>query len=390
MKTREFATCFLFTKHLDADGCLSIRFNADGEEDAPLKKRNASEILDLQVEAKTIVVLPSILASLHRLALPWLGERKSREAIPFALEETVAQPFSEVHFAFDKAHYVDGQYLIVAIDTQRLSTVIGLLEELGLDFDAMTLDWFALHTNEVLVAQDYVLLSLTDFKGTLSPVLAQRHLIQENQRLIGHRFDDSAIEVQSAALTSISGLFDSFVAQRLLSRPFINLCQGDFRHYTDRETHSRWYSVCGTLLFVWFLSILGTNALMLHRLKTEEAGIHQQIMTVYQAFFPNASANEEHPRLKVEQFLREEESGRKGDVWYILGPLVKSIEQIDGVDVKQWVYQNRMITLNILAKNFMTLEQFENSLKKQNIIVKQTHAAAAEKGLVTATLELHS
>ena len=144
MKTRELSTCFLFAKHLDADGCLSIRLNTFGEEEAPLQKRTAAELLMLQENARTIVVLPTASASLHVLTLPWLSERKAREAIPFALEEVIAQPVSEVHFAFDKAHYSNGQYLVVAIDAAFLSQCIGLLDELDIDFDVLTLDWFAL------------------------------------------------------------------------------------------------------------------------------------------------------------------------------------------------------------------------------------------------------
>ena len=99
------ATCVLFIENLDAEGCFCLRLDALDEVDAPLQKRSPDDIRVIQENARTIVVIPTAAAGLHVFNLPWLGERKAREAIPYALEEQVAQPVTELHFAFDKAHY---------------------------------------------------------------------------------------------------------------------------------------------------------------------------------------------------------------------------------------------------------------------------------------------
>ncbi len=156
----------------------------------------------LQENARTIVVLPTASASLHVLTLPWLSERKAREAIPFALEEVIAQPVSEVHFAFDKAHYSNGQYLVVAIDAAFLSQCIGLLDELDIDFDVLTLDWFALKTGEVFVAEDRVLMAMNTFKGALSVNLAQRYLNQSEELFHGFLFENSMLKIDTPQWTT--------------------------------------------------------------------------------------------------------------------------------------------------------------------------------------------
>ncbi len=389
MKARKLSTFFLFAKHLDADGCLCLRLNAAGEEEASLLKRSATEIVALQEDARTIVVLPSSSASLHTLTLPWLGERKAREAIPFALEEMIAQPLTEVHFAFDKAHYNHGQYLVVAIDNQLLSQCIGLLNELNIDFDILTLDWFALKPREVFVAEDRVLVAMDAFKGALSPDLAQIYLSEMSEVFHGFLFADSAIEVHSSQFVSTQGTFDSFVAKRLASGSFMNLCQGDFRHNTHQETSARWYYASAALLGVWLLSILGTNGLILHKLKFEDAGIQRQIASVYHVFFPHAT-EVISPRFRIEQALKDEATGKKGDVWYVLGPLVKAVDDTDGLKVEQWFYQNKIISVHLSAKNFAVLETFEKHLEKMNIKVKQRSAGTAEKAQITAVLELEA
>lgn len=389
MKTRVLSTCFLFANHLDADGCLSLRLNAQGEEEFPLAKRTASEIAQLQVQARTVVVLPTASASLHLLTLPWLSERKAREAIPFALEEMIAQPVAEVHFAFDKAHYTKGQYLVVAIDAALLSQCIGLLDELNIDFDALTLDWFALKPGEVFIGEGGFLIAADDFKGALSPALAHRYLNTSQSSFRGFLFNNSLAQVDAPEWVKTKENMECFVAKRLISASFINLCQGDFRHHTHRETNSRWYGLSAALFGVWLVSILSTNALVLHKLKVEDALAQEEIAGIYRLFFPEAR-EVISPRFRVEQALKDQAGGKKGDVWSILGPVVKAVDDIEGVRIQQWFYQNQMMTLHLVAKNFAALEAFEKYLNKLQIKVKQSSAGSAEKSEVTAVLELRA
>ena len=104
------ATCFLFAQHFNDESCLSLRLNEQGQLDAPLERRTVDALKALQVKARTMVVLPTESSSLHQVELPWLAERKAREALPYALEEQVAQQLTSVHVAFDKPHYKNNQY----------------------------------------------------------------------------------------------------------------------------------------------------------------------------------------------------------------------------------------------------------------------------------------
>ena len=110
------ATCFLFAQHFTDESCLSLRIDDLGQLEAPLERRSLDAIRALQVKANTIVVLPTDNSSLHYVELPWLGESKARAALPYALEEQVAQHVVTLHVAFDQQHYQNKQYLVVVID----------------------------------------------------------------------------------------------------------------------------------------------------------------------------------------------------------------------------------------------------------------------------------
>src|SRR5580692_5459631 len=97
--------CFLFTKHLDDNGCFCLKISQEGELIAPPNQCTFTEIKTLQKECNTLVIETTTSASILDLELPWLPERKARIAIPYALEDKVAQSVEELHFAFDKLRY---------------------------------------------------------------------------------------------------------------------------------------------------------------------------------------------------------------------------------------------------------------------------------------------
>ena len=379
------ATCFLFIEHLDAEGCFCLRLDALDEVDAPLQKRSPDDIRVIQENARTIVVIPTAAAGLHVFNLPWLGERKAREAIPYALEEQVAQPVTELHFAFDKAHYQQGSYLIAVIDKQRLLDWMGLLDELELDFDQATLDWFALAPGEVCVKETSVLIHHDEFKGALSPELAQSYLNQSSNQQ-GFLFDESAPGVRSPDFVSMEGASTLFIAKRLAQASFINLCQGEGRHDMARETSARWYHASAILLGVWLCSLLGMNALNLSRLSTEHNLLDTQIAVIYRVFFPH-STDVISPQFRIEQALKTDAAGHQGAFWYLLGQLVASYKASDRLTIDQLHFQNQTLFVSLTTEDFATLEAFEHRLKQAKLQVTQTQAASHDKQVV-AMLEL--
>ena len=98
-------TCFIFADSLDDNSAFCLVLDEDGNITAPLSMRTFDEIQIIQANAITTVILPTRVVTLHRLELPWLSESKARTAIPYALEEQLAQNVNTLHFAFDKSYH---------------------------------------------------------------------------------------------------------------------------------------------------------------------------------------------------------------------------------------------------------------------------------------------
>ncbi len=363
-------TCFLFAQTLTEESCLSLRLDDQGKLDAPLETRTLDAVRELQVNCRTMVVLPTDTSSLHSLELPWLSDRKARAAIPYALEEHIAQSVSSVHVAFDQQYYQNNTYLVVVIDKAFLQNLILRLDEASIAFDAITLDWFALHVDEACVQDNRLLVNDVAFKGVLSGVLADNYLANRSG---------------SNLVTMSLGSFYEWVAKRLLNTHVLNLCQGELQHQTRDFSNKRWYQLSGALAGLWLVSYLIIHAVISHQLTNKMADLDQKIAVIYREFFPQAH-QVISPRFRVEQLLKQGRGGQDHALWPLQDRLAEAMHP-DELTINQFHYQNQTLSIILLANDFAALEGLQQRLQQAGVNVTQAQAASHEKH-VLATLEL--
>jgi general secretion pathway protein L len=376
-------TVFLFTKHLDPDGCFCLKFDADGALIAPPAQRSFTEIRTLQKNCNTQVIETSIHASLLQLELSWLPERKARIAIPYALEDKLAQSLDELHFAFDKARYQNNCYLITVISKQRMHYIMQLLVDNSIEFSVITLDWFALQTEELCVSESTLLINTEIFKGSLSGELAESYL-KKNPLQQPFLFSDSQIIADSDLPKSPDTSY-VWIAQRLLKSKLMNLCQGSMQHGEKSDWIKKGYQLAGLLFTLWLVSLVLVNAINLHFINQQTSKIDQQIATIYHEFFPGAK-QVISPQFRISQLLKSDNNAEQARFWFLLNQFSKVINS-EQFTVEQLHYQNKTLSVTLISPDFANLEQLENQLKGSQLKVKQTQASTREQKVV-ATLEL--
>ena len=381
-------TCFLFLNASDTllpERFWFVRLDAQGDVDIPLALHTSEEIKALQLNARTVVVLPTSVASIHALMLPKLSSRKAREAIPYALEEELAEAVADVHVAFEQDTQDVGQYRVVVLNKLRLRTWINAFEDQGILFDAMTLDWFALARGEVCATDTDLLVYQETVCGALSPLLAVHYLKTQVDEVVGFSFDDSAEALCELGLLKSEGSYRLFVAKRLQETSFLNVCQGDFQRVTHANTQGRWYALAAVLLGVWFVSVLGTHGFLLHKLHVKEKAIDAEIAGIYHGFFPDAE-RVISPRFRVESILKGKNSNKASAYWSLLDSLALVFKS-HPLDVEHIQFRDETLWVRVVAQNFAKLEAFEQALKNHHLEVKQTEASTRDNRVVS-TLEL--
>jgi general secretion pathway protein L len=391
-------TCFIFFDVLDNTPNIdlprlfwAVCLDDTGEVDGALSKHTPEEIKAMQHGARTVVVLPAAVASIHVLNLPKLSMRKAREAIPYALEEVLAEPVQDVQVAFLRDKENPLQYRVAVLNKRRLKGWVSALEAAGLVFDAMTLDWFALAANEMCVSATDVLVRDTDsdcaINGALSPSVAAQYMkekkIENNMK--GFLFDDSASIDQELVLDKQAGSYRLLIATRLLVMPFLDICQGDFQRKTEGKTYLYWSFVCGGLLGLWFFSVLGFNAFLLHQLHSKNAVVDHEMKTVYHAFFPEAT-QVISPRFRIEQLLKTHASGAETSFWALLNTF-SAVFSKHALIIEHLQFYDETLVVRLVAEDFSALEAFRQQLEGLQLTVTQTEAVT-RSGRVTSTLEL--
>lgn len=377
-------TCFLFIDKLDDDVILSLCLDSQGMQDAPLQMRKIREIQSLQRQAKTVVVLPATRCSMLAVQLPWLSERKARAAIPYALEEQLAQNVSMLHFSFDRSYYKDNQYLVAVIDKAYLSGVIAKLSSSGIAFDTITSDWFALDDNQCCMSEKYLLVNDNSFKGALSLDLAAKYL-NSNPGTELIVFNDSAPipDDMPCIKKDTTALF--WVASKLQQKAVINFCQGEFQQDTKRRSLRFWYTAAGALAGGALLVFILLNSIKVIGLNNKIDTLDSQIEVIYREFFPDAT-QVISPRFRIEQALKSNAGGQDSSFWTLLSKLTQA-DSTKEITIEQLLFQNKTLAVTLLSMDFSTLERLQRQLKQTNIHVNQTRASSQDDQVI-ATLEL--
>ncbi|KTD18436.1 type II secretion system protein GspL [Legionella jordanis] len=383
------ATCFLFIDHFNENACLSLSLDQLGQVIAPLAERNIQEIKALQKNCQTFVVLPTSSFSIHKLPMPWISEKKARAAIPFALEDKLAQNFNSLHFAFDRTHYSHGEYLIVVGDKNYLADLIAKFDEHDLDFDHISIDWFGLAPHEIAILPSYILVNEKEFQGALGQDLMPlffNPLSVENHYSI-FKFDDSNPDLIPDHGEVIDTHQSSYLwlAQRLQKTKSINLCQGEMAHGGTQTALRRWYLAATAMTVIWLLSVLGFNAWSLHQINQEMTHVDSKIANIYHQFFPQAQ-QVVSPKFRISQLLKANQNSNDQTFWILTNTLAKSFKA-GTITFEQIRFQNQMLLVTLATANFAELEDLQNRLQQAKIKVRQTQAST-EENKVIATLEL--
>lgn len=375
-------TCFLFSAHLDDEGCLGLKISSDGTLSVAPQKMTFAEIRSHQKDSQTLIVESCIHTSILKIELPWLPDRKARAAIPYALEDKLAQHVEELHFAFDKKRYVNHHYQVTVIAKQRLRYIMTVLDKQGISFTQITLDWFALEPDELCISGETVLINQDDFQGALSGTLALNYLTQHPQ-YTPLLFQDSALQTEDSPKQSEHSYV--WIAKRLMHSKPLNLCQGSMAHGATSALIQKRYYLAGVLCLVWLVSIVSVNYIQLQLLNNKTTQVDQQIAQIYHQFFPDAK-QVINPKFRITQLLGNNDASSQQRFWYLLNEFAK-VSKNSAVHVEQLHYQNKTLSITVISPDFAHLEKIENQLKKAPITVKQTQASSHDQQVI-ATLEL--
>jgi general secretion pathway protein L len=321
---------------------------------------------------RVVVLVPGAEVSLYEARVPGRNRQRVLRAIPFALEEQLADDVERLHFALGSSLGED-RYAVAVVDRQRMDAWLAQLREAGISAHQWVPDTLALPRTDgwsLLQEADTVLVRSGDYSGfaadadtlpVLVSLMASRGQLPETARVFGPAVIDLEgvdVELDDTSLQPLD-----ILARGWFAGPAIDLLQGA---YSRREEWGRllrpWKATAALLVAALVLAgtVTGLNYYHLSRQKTQ---LETEIQALYKKTFPQARRIV-NPRAQMEQQLKQllRRSGGGTNFLGMFAETANVVRTAEGITVKGASYRDGRLDLDLLADNLQLLDALKQAL----------------------------
>lgn len=342
-----------------------------------------------------IILAPSERVVLTHTNLQIRSAAKLRKAVPYALEEQLAEDVEELHFAIGPQ--TASGYPVAVMEHELIAHWLQRFKQHHINPRAIIPDVLALPWQEgdwfVATDQQRALMRSGQFSGfacdreNLETLLAASlagtehqpenlHLWacgdstplqweQETPKLLRHRCDGEMLHL---------------LAEGIDLRNSINLLQGEYSVQTSLITSLkpwRWAAGLAALLFLIAYAHLFIEK---QQLKTQQLALQQQAEQIYRQTFPQAR-KVINPRLQMEQQLKKLRGGdandSRGDFLPLLATSGKVLTEAKNVQLESIRYRNGRLDMKIRTDSLSALDALKNNMIKAGLQAELKDADAA-------------
>jgi len=363
-----------------------IKLDSEGNPITRGAEARLEQVSSVTQNAHVIVLLP-----LQQMLLSTVNTRarKSKhlqKAIPFALEDEVADDIENLHFALGR-RYGENDYPVAVIEKVTLDSVLETLASAGVYPDILTADVFALPFREgswtILVEDDRALVRTSKFQGftidlhnlqqMLTSSLRQAEITPSELNI--YRCDSPQSGVKSFTFPINTNELDDcppgLFADGLDENECINLLQGSYQKKDKKHRQFAPWKIAAILFGVWvglsMVSVLIDHA----RFSKEEKRLDAQIEQELRQTFPdiqNVTAG--NARIKMEarlrNFIADTTSNSYAGFMELLALSGESMQQAGNITINTMNYRDGKLNVNVNSPDVQALDKVKQLLKTKN------------------------
>jgi len=363
-----------------------IKLDSEGNPITRGAEARLEQVSSVTQNAHVIVLLP-----LQQMLLSIVNTRarKSKhlqKAIPFALEDEVADDIENLHFALGR-RYGENDYPVAVIEKVTLDSVLETLASAGVYPDILTADVFALPFREgswtILVEDDRALVRTSKLQGftidlhnlqqMLTSSLRQAEITPSELNI--YRCDSPQSGVKSFTFPINTNELDDcppgLFADGLDENECINLLQGSYQKKDKKHRQFAPWKIAAILFGVWvglsMVSVLIDHA----RFSKEEKRLDAQIEQELRQTFPdiqNVTAG--NARIKMEarlrNFIADTTSNSYAGFMELLALSGESMQQAGNITINTMNYRDGKLNVNVNSPDVQALDKVKQLLKTKN------------------------
>ncbi len=371
-------------------------------------KQLLSQLIELNEKfpaVSPIVLVPSSDCLVTQVAIPSKQRRQQLKAIPFAVEEQLADDIDDIHFAIGKRHD-DGHLPVIAVANDKMESWLQILHDAGISAKAMLplsslleapkdawsiyqiADLFVINQNgscwcaKADEAAMMLQLSIQQIEADNLPDVLFWSTESTPGWLAGLGLQISEQSIQD----SWQALLARFNSQSL------NLMQGAFEIHDDwRAGWSVWRKAAMFALVAILLkfSMMGFE---LYRLNAEKAFLKDDIAQIYHQVAPGARITA-YPERQMRQLLKQKQGGgnQSSSFLMMVAQVAEELSTIPSARPTNLNYDGNRgeIRLDLLVSNLPELDRLKESLVAKGLSV-EVGGANAQGNKYTGRLIIRS
>jgi general secretion pathway protein L len=355
-----------------------------------------------------IMLAPGEDMLLTTVNVPARNRQRLLQALPYALEDRIAQDVEQMHFAPGLRH-LDGSVPVAVLERQVLDQWLGELRAAGIEAARMIPDVLALPYQAgdwtLAIDGDMALLRTGPQRGlaietdSLAAVLSAALDEAEDarpERLHVYAPQSDIAELEALATLGLelvphpqSAPVLAMMAPQATTGEAIDLLQADYaRRERLRGDWRRWRAAAIT-----FAALVAVNLGMLTydqiRLSRQSTQLQAEIESIYHQAFPETQRVVD-PRVQMERGLASLRGGgaESGGFLDLMRAIAETISGTRGAVIQRIAYQDGRLDLSIHVPDLQQLDTMVRQLGEQGSVMAEIQSANAVGGRVEARLQV--
>jgi len=388
--------------------------NDAGELTSRITTGPLADLQDLAAKHLPVVLLDSQCLHINELQLPTQNLQKLLKAVPFAIEEFIADDIENIHFVVSKSK-ASNTTNVVGINKSTLQLIIDNFQAADISIEKIIPDalclaanitqWAALNfqsnsylqtskLNGIVVPHDTLTYLFTNKLEDESVIKPEKILLfreSENDTA----FDLEPLEkydVELVEITYNTHPLVIFCGNYRQALP-LNLLQHDFKVKSKSSGYWLQWRLAASLAGVWLLLHLGVTAFQLNQLKEENILTKNKIEKIYKTAFPK-SRKINNARRQMEQKLKALKSNSGTASHGLLFILQKSFNSLNqeakDVTFQSITYRNNRMDIGLDIKNLQAIETLNKKLNSNDEIKSEISSSSSENNKVKGNLRIEA
>lgn len=388
--------------------------NADGELTGKITTGPLDELAKIASGHPAIILLNSQCLHINQLQLPTQNMQKMLKAVPYAIEEFIADDIDNFHFVVAKNKH-DNATSVVGINKNTLKKIIQVFQDAGINIEKIIPDalclaadskqWACLSYKNTSYLQTDITIGMIVSHELLPYILGSKLKDEEQARpekilLFCEQENATAFDALKA-----ENLFDDIEVNSIVynTHPLVvfcgnykqalplNLLQHEFK--TRRKTSGYWqhWRLAASLAAIWLVLHLGLTAFQHAQLKQENIITKARIEKIYKKAFP-LSRKIINPRVQMEQKLKELKGGAGNSNKGLIFLLAESFGTLNldkkNITLQSLTFRNNRMNIGLESSNLQAIENLNKNLNSNTKIKSEIISSSSEKDKVKGNLRI--